>query len=223
MNKFKKVFDKKWWFYDFLKWSGFWSIALYYRIKKLYPFGKSKKLLKGKLIICSNHISYEDAAAIITGIWKRRVSFLATKDLFDKKGFKGFFRHVGCIPVDKSNFDIDSIKKAIEVIDRGHVIGIFPEGQVNRDRVLSKFKSGIVMTAFLAGADILPIYLSGRKNRFQRERMVIGQRIKFKELIKSHYPTIDEINKITDLLNQREQELKDYYEKRYPEKKKGAK
>ena len=209
MNKFRKTFDHKYWLYDFTKLTGCLATGLFFRPKKVY-IDKSNKSLRGRLIICANHTSYQDVVFLFTAIWQRRISFLATKDLFEKK-FKGFFKNIGCIKVDKDNFDIDTIKQTVNVIDRGHAVCIFPEGQIHRDEDNHPFKSGIVMTAYLAKADILPIYIPKRKSNWNRSVMIIGKRIKIKDLFKSQFPTIDEIESVTNQLNQKVLELKQYY------------
>jgi len=221
MNKFRKIFDHKWWLYDFIKWTGFPAIGLWFRFKRIYASGKKpKKTFKGKFIICSNHVAYEDAAALVTGIWERRIGFLATREMVENKRFKWFFKGIGCIPVDKSNFDIDSIKQAINTLKRGHSLGIFPEGQISKDGNILPFKSGTVMAAWLAGADILPIYISKRKNKLQRWVMVVGDKIKLKNYMGPECPTIGKIDEVTEILNQKEQELKKIYEDRWLNRKK---
>ena len=64
------------------------------------------------------------------------------------------------------------------------------------------------MMANVAGTDILPIYIGKRKRVFlSRQRIVIGDRINVKEYIAGPMPTMQEIEKITELLMEKEKKL----------------
>ena len=69
---------------------------------------------------------------------------------------------MGCIPVDRANTDIKSVKSAMKVLRKGGAIGIFPEGTRNRtDAFLLEFKPGAATLAKKTGAYIVPCGLTG--------------------------------------------------------------
>ena len=59
-NIFTKLFDYKMWFYDFVKFTGALPVIVDLRVKKIYLAKNKKKILRGKYIISSNHMSYSD-------------------------------------------------------------------------------------------------------------------------------------------------------------------
>lgn len=212
MNKFQKVFDHKMFLYDLAKITGGLPAIIGERMKRYYISGKRpKKFFKGKFILCSNHISYYDPLICLCAITSRRVTFLATSSLFKNKKGAWWLRHVNCIKVDKENVGINTFKEAIETLNRGHIVTIFPEGTVNSTDMPLPFKAGVIMAAILADADIIPMYICIRAKKTQRRRVIFGDRINYKDYIAGSQPTIDEINAITKLLNQKELELRDYY------------
>ena len=74
---------------------------------------------------------------------------------------------------------------AATVLKLGRVMSIFPEGGVHSDRVPAK--SGVGHIAHLAGAVVLPVYLSGTRSlyrpwkRWPKVRVVIGAPLHIEE------------------------------------------
>ena len=205
-----KIFDPKMWLHDFIKFTGWLPVVLDLRVKKIY-INKTKGLYKGKYIISSNHVSYIDPVVICASFWMRRVGFLATYELFDSKLTNFLFTRFGCVPINRDNPSVIAFKKVADMLDRGHCMCVFPEGQVVRQEDIGAFKSGIVMMAVMAEAEILPVYIPKRTNRWKRQVVVIGEKINYKEYIKGPFPSIDDLNKITSILLEKELELKNKY------------
>ena len=91
---------------------------------------------------------------------------------------------------------------------------MFPEGTLNQDEEMKVFKGGIVMMAAISEADILPIYLVKRE-KSQRKIAVIGEKLKYQDLFKSNKPTKEDINKVSELLMEKEKELENRYNELY--------
>lgn len=207
------------WFFDFARITGAIPVLLTYRSKKLYPNNnKSKDLFKGRLIFCSNHKSYLDPVILSGALWRRRVAFLATKDIFSNKFLNWMFEHMKVIKVDRDDVSLDSFKQAKTVIDRGHAVAIFPESHVYHDDNIRSFKSGAAMLAAICDADILPIYLPPRKKKINRQIVVIGKRINYKQYTNGNYPNVNQIQQITNIVEQEEKKLKEYYDTWYKQK-----
>ena len=91
--------------------------------------------IDGPIIVCGNHIHLFDQnlACIST---KRMLHYLAKKEYFDDKKVKWFFEAAGCIPVNRQIHDDGSKDKAIELLNKGFAVGLFPEG--TRNSLVSK-------------------------------------------------------------------------------------
>ena len=144
--------------YRFFK--GVLSIAfrLYYR-PKIINKGVIPK--DGPIIVCGNHIHlYDQCLPIIST--KRMLHYMAKKEYFDGK-MAWFFKASGCISVNRAIHDKEASSKALEVLNNGWALGIFPEGTRNKtDAVLLPFKMGVVSMAQKTGATIVPYAITGK-------------------------------------------------------------
>lgn len=211
-NKFVQIFDPKMWFHDFVKFTGMLPVLIDLRLKRIYLDKKPKGLFKGKYLISANHASFIDPIIIMNTFWSRRVCFVATKQFFIKKFWKIVFRGFGCIEIDKEAPTLKTFNEVGEKLARGHLVSVFPEGRVTNDTELHALKSGIVMMAVMNDAPILPIYIVKREKRIKRQVVMIGEKINLADYMASVMPTMDEINNISNLLLEKEKELKDKYD-----------
>ncbi len=212
-NKITKLFDHKMWLYDFAKVTGALPVLFDQRMKRLYLDGKKPKdLFKGKFIIAANHGSFEDPVSIMHAVWSRRVLFLATKEIFKRKFNNWLFKHTGAIKLDRDDVSIDTFKQVKDVLDRGHIVTIFPEAHVDKQEEIRSFKSGIGMISVLCEAPILPIYIAPRHKRRNRQIVVIGNKIDYKQYMDSSASMRESMDKITQLLQQEEIKLKQLYD-----------
>ena len=211
-NKFVQIFDPKMWFHDFVKFTGMLPVLIDLRLKRVYLDKKPKGLFKGKYLISANHASFIDPIIIMNAFWSRRVCFVATKQFFIKKFWKIVFRGFGCIEIDKEAPTLKTFNEVGEKLARGHLVSVFPEGHVTNDTELHALKSGIVMMAVMNEAPILPIYIVKREKRIKRQIVMIGEKINPADYMAGVMPSIDEINNISNILLEKEKELKDKYE-----------
>ena len=97
-------------------------------------YGKENIPKDGSLILVGNHIHIMDQCNVIIAT-KRNIHYMAKKEYFDPKYKEGkfpwFFRGAGCIPVDRTKKDTEATDSALEVLNEGHALGLFPEGTRN--------------------------------------------------------------------------------------------
>lgn len=130
--------------------------------------GRNNIPKSGSVILAGNHTNNLDAAIMLAGP-KRVIHMLAKKELFKSKISNAFFRSMGCIPVDRKIHDENAKSEAIEVLKNNEVIGIFPEGTVNRTNdIILPFKYGAVSFAKKTGAYIVPFTITGKYKLFRR-------------------------------------------------------
>lgn len=214
ISKFNKIFDYRYFPYDFVKVTGALPAIIYLRLKKHYLNGKKQKgLFKGPAIIVSNHATYIDPIIVMVATWNRRTSFIATEDLFGTKIRSFFFSAIRCIKINKQNVSMQTFKNVQDVINHGHLVGIFPEGHIQTKDSNDHYKSGAVMFATLCDVPIIQIYIHKNEHWWQRQHVVFSDKINVKELINSKIPTVEEIEEVTKFLENQELELKKIIEK----------
>ncbi|MER7397619.1 lysophospholipid acyltransferase family protein [Streptomyces sp. NPDC000151] len=122
---------------------------------------------EGAAIIAGNHLSFADHF-VMPAIVPRRVTFLAKAEYFTGPGLKGrltaaFFRGIGQIPVDRSGGKASqgAIRSGVNVLRRGRLLGIYPEGTRSHDGRLYKGRTGVAAMALEAGAPVVPCAVIG--------------------------------------------------------------
>lgn len=129
---------------------------------------------EGAVILAGNHTNNLDAAMMI-GAPKRIVHMMAKKELFSNKISNRFFRSMGCISVNRSIHDENAKSEAIDVLKNNEVLGIFPEGTVNKtlykenEQLILPFKYGAVSFAKKTNAYIVPFAINGKYKIFSKD------------------------------------------------------
>ena len=132
----------------------------------------------GPAVIATNHVGYLDFtfigyAARPAG---RLVRFLAKKEVFDHPVGGPLMRAMRHVPVDRFGTPRQALDSAVGALQRGEVIGMFPEGTISRSFVPARGKSGAARMAMEAGAPLVPgvvwgsqrILTKGRPRNLQR-------------------------------------------------------
>ena len=119
----------------------------------------------GPVIIVGNHLSVIDSFFMPLMV-DRRVYFLAKSDYFTGKGLKGwlvktFMLSVGQLPIDRSGGKASeaSLNTGLSVLERGEVLGIYPEGTRSPDARLYRGRTGVARLVLESGATVVPIVM----------------------------------------------------------------
>lgn len=162
------------------------AVSIFWRIWfNLDIYGKENIPKKGGFIFCSNHVSAIDPTLVCLGVPRRmKLRFMAKAELFEVPFLKHIIRWLGVFPVNRGTGDTAALTTAIEIINQGGVLAIFPEGTRSPNGDLLRFKSGLSLIASQTKADILPCtvtYTNGKKFR-SRVVLTYGQLIPFQSL-----------------------------------------
>ncbi|MEU5833507.1 lysophospholipid acyltransferase family protein [Streptomyces diacarni] len=120
---------------------------------------------EGPAILASNHLSFSDSF-FLPAVLDRKVTFIAKAEYFTSPGLKGkltaaFFKGVGQLPVDRSGVrgaGEAAIRSGLEVLERGELFGIYPEGTRSPDGRLYRGKpGGLARVALRSGAPVIPV------------------------------------------------------------------
>lgn len=170
----------------FVKITGYIPHLFYFK-KKVYYVNKSKssRKIKGSAILISNHKSVFDFALYMYVFMFRDMYTLIGEVMFEKgKLFGWFLKKIGGIKVERQNYDFDFINKALEKLEKGKVIEIYPEARLPlaHEKNILPFKPSFVYLALESGAPIIPVYTNGEYNTKKRTKVLIGEQIYLREL-----------------------------------------
>ena len=120
------------------------------------------------VIYVPNHQGIFDMPALILNT-PTPCGFIAKKELQKVPIVRTWMWLLDCVFIDRENKREArvAIKEAIELINKGRSMVIFPEGTRSRDGVPLPFKSGVMMIAKETKAKIVPVVLEGIIDRFE--------------------------------------------------------
>lgn len=125
---------------------------------------------RGNAILAANHISFLDSFFIPLAV-PRRVTYLAKAEYWDSWKTRWFFDLVGQIPVRRG--DAVKANAALEagrrVLNRGGLLGIYPEGTRSPDGVCYRGKTGVARMALDTGSPVIPVGLVGTREIMSKD------------------------------------------------------
>lgn len=117
--------------------------------------GKENLPSEGGYILALNHTNFRDA--IVGMILAREdARAMAKKELFAHKPVARFLSNLGAFPVDRGNADMESLRLAMDILNEGHPLIIFPEGHRYTDGEIHEIKPGTALIAMRTGAPVIP-------------------------------------------------------------------
>lgn len=122
--------------------------------------GKENLPAEGGGLLVSNHQSFLDPLMIGLPL-NRPVSFMARDSLFRVPILGPFLRQEFVIPISRKAASSQSFRAAIQNIENGNFVGIFPEGTRSTDGEVGRFKPGFLALLKRTECDIYPIGVAG--------------------------------------------------------------
>ena len=143
----------------------------------------------GPVIVAANHPSVLDPFVLSTAV-HRPLRYLAKAELWHVRPLAPILEALGAIPVSRQRSDRLAIATAVEALERGEAVGIFPQGGVRRPT----WRRGAARLALATGSPIVPVRLIGteralgpRQVAFPRLAVLIGTPLR----VERQEPTIE--------------------------------
>ena len=135
---------------------------------------------QGGVLLLGNHISWIDWA-IVQIACPRPVRFVMLKSIYERWYLKWFFKLFDTIPISGGASSKSALRKVAELLNKGEVVCLFPEGGISRTGHLAEFRAGYERACDTVNDDvvILPFYLRGLwGSRFSRSENKISSEVK---------------------------------------------
>lgn len=146
---------------------------LFYRIK---VEGAVHIPSHGGIIIASNHMSNFDPPII--GLYvSRYIRFMGKDELFHIPILGRIFNSLGGFPIKRGTIDRQAIRTAVQVVQAGGCLVMFPEGHRSKNGELGPFMPGIASIAKKAQGMIVPTAIVGPYRLFHPLHIRFGEPI----------------------------------------------
>jgi 1-acyl-sn-glycerol-3-phosphate acyltransferase len=118
----------------------------------------------GPAVLVCNHVSFVDAVVVMAAS-PRPVRFVMDHQIFANPLLNFIFRESKAIPIAPEKEDAALLNAAFEevarALERGELIGIFPEGRITDTGDMSPFRSGIRRILDRTPVPVIPMALRG--------------------------------------------------------------
>lgn len=183
--------------FDIFRWfaiiQGFWLYWLFFKRKTYYEDGdprRKSRRFKGPKLIISNHYCVLDFMLNMFLVLPRKLWVVASEHAYRNK-LQGFgMRFFGGIPCDRRIRSMRFMERSVEVLKRGGLVQIFPEGKNTDDGLIGPFYASYIVIAHRAGVPIIPIVTDGNYGFFKRTHVLVGNEIDLKDYITAEGPII---------------------------------
>ena len=175
----------------------------------------------GGAVLASNHVSYFDFMFVgLAGFRrdKRLVRFMAKDAVFHHPISGPLMRGMHHIPVDRSA-GAAAYRHAVEALQRGELVGVFPESTISRSFVPRPMKSGAARMALESGVPLIPVVVWGGQRVWTvGRRPTLRRRVPVSIWVDEPLPIVggETAAELTDRLAQRLRELVDKVLAEYP-------
>ncbi|HTN72845.1 MAG TPA: acyl-[ACP]--phospholipid O-acyltransferase [Methylomirabilota bacterium] len=127
---------------------------------RIHIVGQENIPERGPALLISNHVSFADALLIGASL-QGFVRFMLHRDIYESRWLNWFFRLMKSIPVSATNRRdiVQSIHRARQELQEGHVVCIFAEGAISRTGHVLPFKRGFEKIVEKLDVPIIPVHL----------------------------------------------------------------
>lgn len=156
--------------YKALRIIGYLLFVLIFRLKVT---GLGNVPSNGGAIICANHSSFLDPVILAVAL-PREVHHMARDTLFRNPIFAKLITALNAFPIKREGFSRKGFRMAKDLLNKGKIIIVYPEGSRSLNGRLGEAKTGIGMLVVMAsGIPVIPVRIIGANKALPRGRFFI--------------------------------------------------
>lgn len=127
----------------------------------------------GGCLLAANHQSFLDPP-LVASVLPREMHFMARRSLFRNPVFRALIVRFNAFAIERDRADVKGVKSAIERLEAGNLLLVFPEGTRTRDGSVGPMKAGIGLLAERAAVPIVPVLIAGAHKVWPKGRLFPG-------------------------------------------------
>jgi 1-acyl-sn-glycerol-3-phosphate acyltransferase len=133
----------------------------------------------GPYIVAANHHNYLDGVVLGCAV-PPPIAFLVMPRVWRATPLHPFFhRRIGSIPIDLDRPDAGALRRALEALAAGRIVGIFPEGPFSVRGRLERGRPGVGLLALRSGVPVVPAGIRGTYEALAGRRFYLPRRRPF--------------------------------------------
>lgn len=120
-----------------------------------------ERLPDGPYVLAANHLSFVDPV-LMTLVAEENVRYMAVASLFETSHlFDRLISFFGAIPTPRDRVPVAAVRAALEELDAGRPVGVFPEGRRVAHWREETPQRGAAWLALAAGVPLVPVAMQG--------------------------------------------------------------
>jgi 1-acyl-sn-glycerol-3-phosphate acyltransferase len=130
---------------------------------------------EGPFVLAPVHRSYLDTP-FAGCVRSKRMRFMGKDTMWKNRQFGWVLSAFGAFPVTRGTADREALRRAIEVLESGEPLVLFPEGERKQGAVVQPLFDGAVYIAIKAGVPIVPVGIGGSERVMPKKSKFIYPR-----------------------------------------------
>jgi 1-acyl-sn-glycerol-3-phosphate acyltransferase len=115
----------------------------------------------GPVLVFANHDSLWDPLVVGVAAKRHQVRALAKSSLWSNPVLARVLDGMGQIPIERGRGDVAALSAAIEQLQRGACVGVFPEGTVSRGEALRPLSGAGRLALAVPGVRVVAVSITG--------------------------------------------------------------
>jgi 1-acyl-sn-glycerol-3-phosphate acyltransferase len=137
---------------------------------------------EGPVLVVSNHVSQADPPVMGVAALPRKSYYMAKIELFRVPVLGWMIRNLGAFPVERGGADRRALRLAREILRRGDLLLMFPEGTRHPDGRLRPGLPGAGSLGLEPGVTVVPAAIWGTQRPWGPARVVYGPPLDLSDL-----------------------------------------
>jgi 1-acyl-sn-glycerol-3-phosphate acyltransferase len=122
--------------------------------------------LRGPVVVACNHKAMTDPFFLGSNV-PRMIHYMAKSELWKFRILAWAMERFGTFAVNRGEVDRDAVRKGLEILEAGEVLGLFPEGHVNKGEGLGPLRGGVGLFSLREGVVTIPAVMRGTHLAFK--------------------------------------------------------